>query len=86
MGELERAVRADLGRWGAEVSGCALAAVAVDLAARLDDPETKANHAAPIARELRAALVDLARMAPEEEKADGLDELRKMRERRRGAS
>lgn len=86
MGDQRAAVEADLGRWGPEVAGSALASLALGLADRLDDPDTSSGQAAQLARELRATLLELAKTAPVGQESDGLDELRRMRERRRGAS
>lgn len=77
------AVAADLERWG--LAGTALAASALDLARALDDPEVKATPRSMLHAQLRMTLVELKKLAPEEDEADGIDELAKRRDERRGA-
>lgn len=62
----------------------ALARTALVLAQRLDDPETPATAVAAMAKEIRAVLTDLDRDAVAV--SNPLDELKRRRERRQGAS
>ena len=65
------------------VSRCALAAVALNLAAHLDDPLTKATAASNTANSLDRVLERLESSLPPPMEKDEIDELRKKRERRR---
>lgn len=81
---LERATRAELRLRRLSVQDNALAALAVVLARTLDaGPEAK--EAPGLARELRAAMVELARSAPKAEATSVVDELRAKRTARLGA-
>lgn len=81
------AVRAELDRMPDRWRTSALAAVALELAHRLDLAPTATSAgglaAAGIARELHAVLLDLTKLAPEQEAADGVDDLLARRETRR---
>lgn len=80
---LVAAVHADLKRWGVE--GTALAACALDLARRLEEPGVRPAAASMLHKELRCALTELQGLAePQERPADPVDELRRRREARRG--
>lgn len=86
-GRMEKAVLADLERWGAKVAGTALAVSALDLAHRLD---TLGLHVQPAAAsmlhtQLRATLLELAEIAPAAAENDEIDELNRKRNERRGA-
>lgn len=59
-----------------------LTATALALAKALDDA-TAPTSAAVVARELRATLLELRKVAPAEAEGDALDELAGRRERRR---
>jgi hypothetical protein len=83
MQSIEEAVQADVERWG--LGGTALAASALDLARALDDPEVKPTPRSMLHAQLRMVLVELAKLAPEEEEVDGIDELARRRSERRGA-
>lgn len=65
------------------VSRCALAAVALNLAAHLDDPLTKATAASNTANSLDRVLERLESSLPPPMEKDEIDELKKKRERRR---
>lgn len=80
------AVRADLKRWAIS-EDTALAASALDLAARLSETGIRPAAASMLHAQLRATLTDLARLAkPEPEAGDPVDELQARREdRRKGA-
>lgn len=80
---LAEAVAADLERWG--LDGTALGASALDLARALNDPSVKPTPRSMLHAQLRMVLVELAKLAPEEEEADGIDELAGKRRERRGA-
>lgn len=83
MGSIEKSVLADLERWG--LTHTALAASALDMARTLDDPETKPTPRSMLHAQLRMTLTELAKLAPPEEADDGIDELSKKRDARRGA-
>jgi hypothetical protein len=59
-----------------------LAAVAVSLAQALQEAEAPTSKAV-VARELRATLLELRKVAPVESEGDALDELTRKREARR---
>lgn len=80
---LVEAVAADLARWGLE--GTALGAAALDLARALDDPGVKPTPRSMLHAQLRMTLESLAKLAPEEDEGDVLDELAKRRDERRSA-
>lgn len=63
----------------------ALEAMAVRLAAEIDNPEAPASSKAAIARELRPALALLNEHKPGSSKGDKLDELAKRRDGRASA-
>lgn len=86
MADQKQAVQSQLDQWGPKVIGTALAALALGLAERLDDEECPATAYASIARELHSVLADLSALAPPAADADGVDEIRAARERRRGVS
>ena len=77
------AVRAELVKLDKTVGGAsksAVAATAVALAKKLDDPETSASAAATCGRVMLGALEQLRAMAPpKDEEADGLDAIRNRR-------
>ena len=77
------AVTADLERWG--LAKTALAASALDLARVLDDPATNPTPRSMLHAQLRATLTELAKIAPPEVTSDGIDEIAKKRDERRGA-
>lgn len=83
---LVAAVHADLARWQiAETT--ALAASALDLAARLGEKDLRPAAASMLHAQLRATLTDLAKLAvPQAAAGDPVDELQARRsERRQGA-
>ena len=77
------AVLADLDRWG--LTHTALAASALDMARILDDPATNPTPRSMLHAQLRMTLTELAKLAPPEAVNDGIDELSKKRDERRGA-
>lgn len=84
-GSVEKATRADLRARGVSVESDALAALAVATARRVDQ-EGDGKTAAALARELRAAMVEVARAHPiAVDEGDEVDELRARRAARRGA-
>jgi hypothetical protein len=85
VGPIEEALRADFERWGTELAGTALAASALDMARALDDPETKPTPRSMLHAQLRLTLVELEKLAPEEDAEDGIDEIARKRRERRGA-
>lgn len=84
-GDLERALRADLERWGPEVAGSALAAAAIDAARRLDERGVSAASASLMHGQYRQYLSDLRELAPSGEESDEIDELTEARRKRRAA-
>jgi hypothetical protein len=79
------ALLADFERWGPEVSGTALAASALDMARALDDPETKPTPRSMLHAQLRMTLVELEKLAPEDEDEDAVAEAQRKWRERRGA-
>lgn len=86
MGPLVQAVTADLERWGLEVQSTALAASALDLARRLDEPGIRPAAASMLHAQLRATLADLAKLAPAAPVQDGVTDLAAERMARRKAA
>lgn len=82
---LVEAVQADLDRWGESVADTALAASALDLARRLDEKGVRPAAASMLHTQLRATLLDLAKLAPPAAENDDLDEVKRKRDERRGA-
>jgi hypothetical protein len=85
VGSVERGVRKSLRKLDPEARTGGLAALALNLAAKIDaGPDSK--DLAPLSRALHATLVDLAKLAPSEtEKGDAVDDLQRRREARRSA-
>lgn len=84
-GAVERATRAELRRRAVSVQSDGMAALAVAMAKRID-AEQDAKAAAALSRELRAAMVALARAHPAAPvERDDVDELRTRRQARRHA-
>jgi hypothetical protein len=83
MTSIEEAVRADLDRWG--LTNIALAASALDMAETLDNPEVNPTPRSMLHAQLRMTLTELAKLAPEEDANDGIDEVKRKRDERRGA-
>jgi hypothetical protein len=84
-GPMEAAVRRDLDRWGPKVADTALAASALDLARRLDVGDVRPTAASLLHAQLRATVLELTELAPDEAEADDIDELQRKRNERRGA-
>lgn len=85
MVTVTEAVLKDLEQFG-DLKGSALAASAIALAKELDSATNSATSKSMIARELREHMDRLRELAPPMEEADGVDELAKQRERRRGSA
>lgn len=83
IGAQERAVRKDLRRLAPEDRAGGLAAVALNLARRLDEGDAGLRDTASSSRVLHAVLVTLAGMQEPVARVDPVDELAKARERRR---
>jgi hypothetical protein len=81
------AVRADLAKWGPKVANTGLAALALNGAARLDDPDLSPTPASMILAQVRETLVKLAVLAAEvaEPDADEIDQINRDHEQRRDA-
>jgi hypothetical protein len=84
VGAIEDAVRAEIDALGAEQIAPGLAAAALNLARHQDETDAP-TAAAVVARDLRAILLDLRKLAPVQSEGDALDDLAARRERRRGA-
>jgi hypothetical protein len=84
-GPVEAAVLADLERWGAAVAGTGLAALAVNGARRLDDPDLSPTPASMLLAQVRETMVTLSKLAPERDENDAIDEIARKRDERRGA-
>lgn len=78
-GRIETAVQRDLDQMPEHLQGSGLAATALDLAARLDAPGVRPAAAAMVSAQLRATLLELAKLSPPVPQEDGLDELRARR-------
>ena len=65
-------------------AGAGLKELAVELARRVDDPESSASEVASCARELRMVIAALADQ-PAKTRGNPVDELRQRRARRKGA-
>ena len=83
-GRMEKAVQADLDRWGSQVADTALAVSALDLAQRLDVSGVRPAAASMLHTQLRATLLDLAKLAPARAENDDVDEVKQKREGRLG--
>lgn len=83
MSSIEEAVSADLDRWN--LSGTALGASALDLARALDDPDVKPTPRSMLHAQLRMVLVELAKVAPDEDEDDEVTEAQRRWRERRGA-
>lgn len=82
---VEDATRAELDVLRVEETAPGLAAVALDLARAIDGSDAPTAKAV-VARELRAVISDLRKLAPIGEEGDALDELTRKREARRARS
>ncbi|MEU0181784.1 hypothetical protein ABZ312_11435 [Streptomyces sp. NPDC006207] len=82
MPGVEDAIRAEIDSLRAEQAAPGLVAVAIDLARQMDGTDAP-TAAAVVARELRAVMADVRKLAPVGEEGDALDELRRKREARR---
>jgi ABC-type anion transport system duplicated permease subunit len=84
VGAIEDAVRQELADLDAEITAPGLAAAALNLAHHQDETEA-ATAAAVVARDLRAILLDLRRLAPVKTEGDAVDDIAAQREKRRAA-
>lgn len=80
----EDATRAEIDALRVASVAPGLVAVALELARQLDEAEAPTS-AAVVARELRATMLELRKVAPAAEEGDALDELTARRTARRGA-
>lgn len=86
---VEEQVRADLAVMrghAPDVADSALAASALLLASLMDDPGNSATSKSMCARALHDALAQLRELAPPVQKTDGIDELKRERDKRRAAA
>lgn len=81
---MERAVRADMRRWGKKLAATSLAVGALDMAKRLDE-DMNPTPASLLHAQLRATVLELEKLAPADTDADAVDELQRVRRERRGA-
>ncbi|AGP56180.1 hypothetical protein [Streptomyces rapamycinicus] len=84
MSDVENATRSEVDQLGVGPVAPGLTAAAVALARQLDDAED-AKGAAAAARELRAIMSDLRKLAPVESKGDAVDDVSRKRAERRAA-
>lgn len=82
---VEDAVLADLRRWGPKVAGTGLAALALNGARQLDDPDLSPTPRSMILAQVRETLVKLAALAAEvaEPDTDEIDQINRDHEQRR---
>lgn len=85
MGSAHDATRAEIDDLEVEAVSPGLAAIALALAQALDSVADAPASAPALARELRATLLELRKVAPPAVKGDALDELTARRAERRGA-
>ncbi|WP_060952403.1 hypothetical protein [Streptomyces hygroscopicus] len=85
MGAVEDATRTEVDQLRVGPVAPGLTAAALALARQLDDAED-AKGAAAAARELRAIMSDLRKLAPVESKGDAVDDIAQQREKRRAAA
>jgi hypothetical protein len=74
---------AEIRKHDADLADGALAASALALACEIDGSDNSATSKSMCARELRDTMDRLWQLMPEEENADGINDLEKQRERRR---
>lgn len=84
MGAVEDATREELGSLRVDHEAPGLVEVALHLARQLDETDAPTS-AAVVARELRATMLELRKVAPAAEEGDALDELTARRAKRIGA-
>lgn len=75
-------VQAEIENLGVAEVAPGLASIAVSLARKLEEAEAPTS-AAVVARELRATLLELRKVAPVKSEGDALDDLTRKREERR---
>lgn len=85
MGAVTDAVNAEIEQLGVEPVSPGLAELASSLAQSVDDAEAPTARAVA-ARELRAVMADLRRLAPVAAKGDAVDDIATQREKRREAA
>ncbi|MFI8254090.1 hypothetical protein [Streptomyces filamentosus] len=81
----EAAIRREIERLGVDDIAPGLAALAVDLAAAIDEADAPTAKAVA-AREVRALMTELRSLAPIQSEGDALDELQEKRKARRGGA
>ncbi|WP_438478969.1 hypothetical protein [Streptomyces asiaticus] len=84
MGAVEDATRSELDQLGVAATSPGLTEAALKLARQLDETD-KPTSAAVVARELRAIMSDLRKLAPVESKGDAVDDVSRKRAERRAA-
>lgn len=84
MGSVTEATRIELADLNAASVAPGLVAMALALAEQLDEAEAP-TAAAVVARELRATMLEVRKLAPAAEEGDAVDELTRKRAERRSA-
>ncbi|TQL21959.1 hypothetical protein [Streptomyces sp. SLBN-134] len=85
MGAVTDAINAEIEQLGVEPVSPGLAELATSLATSVDDADAPTARAVA-ARELRAVMADLRRLAPVAAKGDAVDDIATQREKRREAA
>jgi hypothetical protein len=84
VSDVEDATRAEIEALRVEATAPGLVSVALQLARKLEETDAPTS-AAVVARELRATMLELRKVAPGAEEGDVVDELNARRAKRRGA-
>ncbi|MGQ5580901.1 hypothetical protein [Streptomyces sp. ECR3.8] len=85
MGAVTDAINAEIEQLAVESVSPGLAELATSLARSVDEAEAPTAKAVA-ARELRAVMADLRRLAPVASKGDGVDDIAAQKEKRRAAA
>lgn len=76
-------VEHDIELLGSKAAESTLAATALTLARRMDDPRTSSTSLSMCSKEFRETMRELHELAPPERERDGIDDLAEQRKRRR---
>ncbi|MFF3857492.1 hypothetical protein [Micromonospora sp. NPDC002575] len=85
MGAVTDAINADIHQLGVESVSPGLAELATSLARSVDEADAPTARAV-VARELRAVMADLRRLAPVQSEGDAVDDIAEQRAKRRAAA
>ncbi|MFF7949415.1 hypothetical protein [Streptomyces griseorubiginosus] len=85
MGAVTDKITEEIASLGVDETAPGLAQVAISLAQSIDEPGGPTGKA-NAARELRAVMNDLRKLAPVESKGDAVDDIAQQREKRRAAA